>query len=134
MKIMETQPRGMLFTGVLDAIAESFGRPSARALIRPAKEISSTARSSGASESVPAPAHPPPEGWLARIGRWLWRRQIRGVAAHVHRADDTFAALDRWLWKQRMRETEAWLAESQDIFELETRMRELERGRFRGNF
>jgi hypothetical protein len=36
-------------------------------------------------------------------------------------------ALDRWLWKQRARETEAWLAQSKDVFELEARMRELER-------
>jgi hypothetical protein len=49
------------------------------------------------------------------------------VDAYIARSDAMFAALDRWLWKQRMRETEAWLAQSQDRFELEARIRELER-------
>ena len=38
-----------------------------------------------------------------------------------------FERLDRWLWRQEMKEREAWLAQSQDIFELEQRMRMLER-------
>jgi len=50
------------------------------------------------------------------------------VDAYIARSDAMFAALDRWLWKQRMRETEAWLAQSKDVFELEARIRELERG------
>ena len=66
-------------------------------------------------------------GWLARMGDWLLHRQMRGVDAHVARADGMFAALDRWLWRQRMRETEAWLAQAKDLFELEVRIRELER-------
>jgi hypothetical protein len=36
--------------------------------------------------------------------------------------------LDRWLWKQQMREREAYLAGAKDIFELEERMRHLDRG------
>ena len=36
--------------------------------------------------------------------------------------------LDAWLWRQRQRNNEAYLAQSQDIFELESRMRALERG------
>jgi hypothetical protein len=38
-----------------------------------------------------------------------------------------FERLDRWFWRQEMKEREAWLAESKDIFELEQRMRMLER-------
>ena len=38
-----------------------------------------------------------------------------------------FERLDRWLCGQEMKDREAWLAESQDIFELEERMRRLER-------
>ena len=36
--------------------------------------------------------------------------------------------LDAWFWHQRQRANEAYLAQSQDVFELESRMRALERG------
>jgi hypothetical protein len=88
------------FAGVLDAIAEALGR-----------------------SFVPARRR----GWLTRLGSRFWNRQLRGVDAHIERADSLSAALDRWLWKQRTRETEAWLAQSKDVFELEARLRELER-------
>lgn len=100
MKATQTHPRNTLFAGVLDAIAEALGRP-----------VLSKPRS----------------GWLARIGTRLWSRQLRGVDAYIARSDSTFASLDRWLWRQRMRDTEAWLAQSHDRFELEARIRELER-------
>ena len=99
MKILETQPRPLFF-GVVDVIAEALGRPRG------------------------APSQP---GWFARLGAKLWRRQLRGVDAYIERADSVSEALDRWLWKQRARETEAWLAQSKDVFELEARIRELER-------
>ncbi len=35
--------------------------------------------------------------------------------------------LDTWLWRQRQRSVEATLAQSKDVFELEARMRALER-------
>lgn len=35
--------------------------------------------------------------------------------------------LDRWLWRQHVREREAFLADSKDVYELEERMRRLER-------
>ena len=35
--------------------------------------------------------------------------------------------LDRWLWRQHVREREAYLAGSGDVFELEERIRRLER-------
>jgi hypothetical protein len=34
---------------------------------------------------------------------------------------------DRWLWKQHVRDREAYLADAQDIFDLEERIRRLER-------
>ncbi|HWZ72194.1 MAG TPA: DUF3563 family protein [Casimicrobiaceae bacterium] len=37
--------------------------------------------------------------------------------------------LDTWFWKQEMKRQEAFLAQSTDIFDLEQRMRLLERGR-----
>jgi hypothetical protein len=98
MKILGIHPRTALFAGVLDTIAESLGRPQDSR-----------------------------QGWLARTGARLWRRQIRGVDAYIGRADSMFAALDRWLWKQRTRETEAWLAQSKDVFEREARIRALDR-------
>jgi Protein of unknown function (DUF3563) len=36
-------------------------------------------------------------------------------------------ALDNWFYRQRVREREAYLAKAKDIFELEYRMRQLER-------
>ena len=99
MKALNTNTRPA-FVGVLDAIAEALGR-----------------------SSVPAPRR----GWLTRVGSRFWNRQLRGVDAYITRADTLSGALDRWLWKQRARETEAWLAESKDVFELEARLRELER-------
>ncbi len=35
--------------------------------------------------------------------------------------------IDRWLWRQQVRDREAYLAKAQDIFELEDRMRRIER-------
>lgn len=36
-------------------------------------------------------------------------------------------ALDDWFFRQRLKEREAYLAQAQDVFDLERRMRELER-------
>lgn len=36
-------------------------------------------------------------------------------------------ALENWLYRQRMKERDAYLAQSHDIFEVERRMRELDR-------
>ncbi|TMG86654.1 MAG: DUF3563 domain-containing protein [Betaproteobacteria bacterium] len=35
--------------------------------------------------------------------------------------------MDRWLWRQQLRKREAYLSGAQDIFELEDRIRRLER-------
>jgi hypothetical protein len=37
------------------------------------------------------------------------------------------AAVDNWFYRQRLRSREAYLAQAQNVFELEARMRELER-------
>ena len=36
--------------------------------------------------------------------------------------------LDAWFWRQRQDANEAYLAQSKDVFELESRMRAIERG------
>ncbi len=128
MKAMNIQPRNDLFAGVLDTIAESLGRSPERTAILRANSEAASAKAANSPFAFEAADGPPRKGWLARAGNWLWQREMRGVDAYVARADDTFAALDRWLWKQRNRETEAWLAKSQDLFELEARIRHLERG------
>jgi hypothetical protein len=43
------------------------------------------------------------------------------------RSPGFFERIDRWFWRQTMREREAYLAGAQDIFELEERIRRLER-------
>jgi hypothetical protein len=37
------------------------------------------------------------------------------------------ARIDSWFWRQQQRAVEAYLAQSQDVFEVERRMRDLER-------
>ena len=127
MKALDTRRKNMRFAGDLDVIAESLGRPSGRTAIQSANAATWPSGTKSAPLAVPALAEPAGQGWLARTGAWLWRRQLYGVGAYIARADVMFAALERWLWKQRMRDTEAWLAQSGDIFELEARIRQLER-------
>ena len=43
------------------------------------------------------------------------------------RSPGLFERFDRWLWRQQLRAREAYLAQSKDIFELEQRIRSLER-------
>lgn len=107
-----------IFGGVLAAIAEGLGGPRR------------TAGPTVSGEFEPANSRLTRRpGVLGRIGERLWRRQLASVQDQVARSDDLFAKLDRWLWKQHVRETEAWLAESHDIYELERRIRHLERNR-----
>jgi hypothetical protein len=128
MKVMNIKRKAPLFSGVIDIIAESLGRPPIPVATPAANAASWGPANGSAPKARSAPAIPSEPGRLARAGAWLWRRQLRGVDAYIARADGMFAALDRWLWKQRMRETEAWLAQSRDVFELEARIRQLERG------
>ena len=50
-------------------------------------------------------------------------RQRAPERAHV----SLFERLDRWMYRQQQRDREAWLSGAQDIFELEERIRYLER-------
>jgi hypothetical protein len=50
----------------------------------------------------------PRRKWLDRLDHWLDR-------------------LDNWFWRQRQRERDAYLAQAMDLFDLEQRMRRLER-------
>jgi Protein of unknown function (DUF3563) len=48
-------------------------------------------------------------------------------AANTEYPPTLLERFDRWLWRQHVREREAYLADSKDIFELEERIRRLER-------
>ena len=67
------------------------------------------------------------------FGRFLpeTRRQTLAVAAPVvtppRASISLFERLDRWTYRQQQREREAWLSGAQDVFELEARIRQLER-------
>jgi hypothetical protein len=113
------------FGGVFGLIADSLGQTCQ---FPPA---GSTASAKGLRQACTAPASAAPErapGMLARAGRWIWRRQMRGIAPQLARSHDVFERLDRWLWRQQMREIESYLAQSQDVFDLERRIKHLERG------
>jgi hypothetical protein len=120
-----------LFGGLLGVIAEALGGRLNAASYRPALAMAAATGTAGdpACGGPVAPARPEGPGLLGRLGERLWRRQLHSVGVHVARSDDIFANLDRWLWKQHMRETEAWLAQSTDVFDLEARIRHLERSR-----
>jgi hypothetical protein len=68
------------------------------------------------------------------LGAWLGLSGVPKSAARTPDAKAPQAAklgllerFDRWLWQQQVREREAYLAESKDVYELEERIRELER-------
>ena len=127
MKATQSHYGTTIFGGLFGIIADALsGRPT---VARPVLAMA-TATGAGQKPSFARPTDPTgPErpGLLGRIGERLWRRQLRGVDVYVAKSDDIFANLDRWLWKQHMRETEAWLAQSTDIYDLEARIRALER-------
>jgi hypothetical protein len=50
------------------------------------------------------------------------------VAASAWQPSGVLDRLDAWFWKQEMKQREAFLSRSIDIFDLERRMRCLERG------
>ena len=66
--------------------------------------------------------------WI-RLSREPKSASARKPAATAQRAAKLglLERLDRWLWRQHVREREAYLAESKDIYELEERIRGLER-------
>ena len=55
-------------------------------------------------------------------------RPASNTAAAKASARGLLDRLDLWFWRQRQREQEAYLAQAQDVFELESRMRSIERG------
>jgi len=65
----------------------------------------------------------------ALAGVWATRKIAKGTNRDSARARplSLLQRLDRWFWQQQVREREAYLAQSQDIFELERRIRHLER-------
>jgi hypothetical protein len=63
-----------------------------------------------AQRKAPAAPASPPTGKLPAAERHRW-----------------LSALDRWFYAQRLKERDAYLAQAQDIFELEARIRRLER-------
>jgi len=55
------------------------------------------------------------------------QRDSRRVNASPPRSPGVFERIDRWFWQQALRDREKYLAGSQDIFELEERIRRLDR-------
>jgi hypothetical protein len=66
------------------------------------------------------------EAWAAKPASRTARKQGSGNTPEA-RPLTLLQRLARWLWKQQVREREAYLAQSKDIFELEQRLRDLER-------
>lgn len=68
------------------------------------------------------------------IGAWARITQVLAAnpqpatgQCKATRSPGFFERIDRWFWRQTMRDREAYLAGAQDIFELEERIRRLER-------
>jgi hypothetical protein len=111
-----------LFGGVFGVIADSLGQTT-RFL-----------PSASAGTERPHAQAPKGPGVMARLGRWLERRQMERVAPEFARAQDVFDRLDQWMWRQQMREVESYLAKSSDVFDLERRLKGLDRGPAAGIF
>lgn len=74
-------------------------------------------------------------GAWARLTQALLFNPLRYDGAHTQApSPGLLARLDRWFWQQEQREREAYLAQSSDIYDLERRMRQLERDGHRGLF
>jgi hypothetical protein len=54
-------------------------------------------------------------------------KRDRATGSAGTRSPGLLERLDRWFWRQQVRDREAYLAGARDIFELEERMRRLER-------
>jgi len=71
-------------------------------------------------------------GAWAKLTHALIFDPLRREGKPENRSADTRSSgilerIDRWFWRQQMRDREAYLAGAQDIFELEERIRRLER-------
>ena len=60
------------------------------------------------------------------VDQQIWARESAATARRQAIFGD-LERIDRWFWRQQMRDREAYLAGAQDIFELEERLRRLER-------
>jgi len=56
------------------------------------------------------------------------RSRAKSAPANATARKSLLDRLDTWFWRQRQNANEAYLAQSQDVFELESRMRAIERG------
>ncbi len=65
--------------------------------------------------------------WARLTQALLFNRLQHDGAPAKARSPGLLARLDRWFWQQEQREREAYLAQSSDIYDLERRMRLLER-------
>ncbi|MEP6943885.1 MAG: DUF3563 family protein [Betaproteobacteria bacterium] len=65
-------------------------------------------------------------GSNAALGEFAEHERTRATSAPTPRKH-WLDVLDTWFWKQRQRARETYLAQSQDVFEVERRMRDLER-------
>jgi len=65
-------------------------------------------------------------GAHAVLAEFAGNKRVRPTPAAAPRKP-WLDVLDTWFWKQRQRARDAYLAQSQDVFEVERRMRELER-------
>lgn len=63
-------------------------------------------------------------GFIGASGK---RPPAAGQAAPAAHSSSFLERLDRWFWRQQLREREVYLSGAQDIFELEDRIRRLER-------
>jgi len=67
-------------------------------------------------------------GAWAKVSQALLFNPLRRNARPVGEASrGLFDRLDHWLWRQAQRDREAYLCEARDIYELEDRIRRLER-------
>ena len=129
MSSMQNHYGTTIFGGVFTVLAQALsGEPNPASRARALAAAKSTGAMPLRVDSATS-THPGRPGALGRIGERLWHRQLSSVQTQVSRSDSLFESLDRWLWKQHARDTEAWLAQSQDVFELERRIRHLERNR-----
>jgi len=63
-------------------------------------------------------------GFIGASGK---RPPAVGEAAPAADSPSILERLDRWFWRQQLRERELYLSGAQDIFDLEDRIRRLER-------
>ena len=101
MRATQFHLRDILFGGIFGVISD--------ALTRRYDPVVSPANSAAVDRSTPA-------GTLAAE-----------VESGTANPGEVAGRLDRWFWRQRMNKTESWLAQSRDVFELEERIRRLER-------